>query len=190
MQSDKRDDGDGVPYQIQYRIRPNPSSETKLWVEDTGRWFAGPDGRPLRAHGVMRVINERYEHECRLNFLAHNDGLTGRTEPPPSHRGSRRYAGRCDPLSLILRIPAGGDRQSGAHQRVLRFRRHRSGSSPRSPSACTPGCAAKIRSAASPAASSAWFYAIARRTTWRPPPGGFWPRCAMTWCRPAPGQSQ
>ncbi|MGA8612725.1 MAG: EAL domain-containing protein [Xanthobacteraceae bacterium] len=77
MQSDKRDDGHGVPYQIQYRIRPDPTSETKLWVEDSGRWFAGPDGRPLRAHGVMRVINERYEHECRLNFLAHNDGLTG-----------------------------------------------------------------------------------------------------------------
>jgi diguanylate cyclase (GGDEF)-like protein len=77
MQSDKRDDGHGVPYQIQYRVRPNPASETKLWVEDTGRWFAGLDGRPLRAHGVMRVINERHEHESRLNFLAHNDGLTG-----------------------------------------------------------------------------------------------------------------
>jgi diguanylate cyclase (GGDEF)-like protein len=77
MQSDKRDDGQGVPYQIQYRIRPNPTAETKLWVEDTGRWFAGSDGRPSRAHGVMRVINERYEHESRLNFLAHNDGLTG-----------------------------------------------------------------------------------------------------------------
>ncbi len=77
MQSDKRDEGVGVPYQIQYRLRPNPASETRLWVEDTGRWFAGPDGRPFRAHGVMRVINERYEHESRLNFLAHNDGLTG-----------------------------------------------------------------------------------------------------------------
>jgi diguanylate cyclase (GGDEF)-like protein len=77
MQSDKRDDGQGVAYQIQYRIRPNPTAETKLWVEDTGRWFADSDGRPSRAHGVIRVINERYEHESRLNFLAHNDGLTG-----------------------------------------------------------------------------------------------------------------
>jgi diguanylate cyclase (GGDEF)-like protein len=77
MHSDRRDDGHGVPYQIQYRIRPNPASETRLWVEDIGRWFAGPDGRPLRAHGIIRVINERYEHERRLNFLAHNDGLTG-----------------------------------------------------------------------------------------------------------------
>jgi len=77
MQSDKRDDGHGVPYQIQYAIRPLPGSDTKLWVEDTGRWFAGRDGRPARAHGVLRVINERYEHERRLSYLARNDGLTG-----------------------------------------------------------------------------------------------------------------
>jgi diguanylate cyclase (GGDEF)-like protein len=29
------------------------------WIEDTGRWFAGPDGRPRRAHGVMRLIDSR-----------------------------------------------------------------------------------------------------------------------------------
>ncbi len=75
--SDKRDDGHGVAYEIQYRIRPDPASETKLWVEDSGRWFAGPDGRPARAQGVLRVINERYEHERRLTFLARHDGLTG-----------------------------------------------------------------------------------------------------------------
>jgi diguanylate cyclase (GGDEF)-like protein len=77
MQSDKRDDGCGVAYQIQYALRPEPGSETRLWVEDTGRWFAGADGRPLRAHGVIRVINERFEHEQRLTFLARHDGLTG-----------------------------------------------------------------------------------------------------------------
>ncbi len=77
MQSDKRDEGHGVAYQIQYALRPNAGSETRLWVEDTGRWFAGTDGRPLRAHGVLRVINERYEHERRLTFLARYDGLTG-----------------------------------------------------------------------------------------------------------------
>jgi diguanylate cyclase (GGDEF)-like protein len=76
-QSDKRDEGRGVAYQIQYGIRPDPASATRLWVEDTGRWFAGPDGRALRAHGVLRVINERYEHERRLTFLACCDGLTG-----------------------------------------------------------------------------------------------------------------
>src|ERR1700722_17872930 len=77
MQSDKRDEGHGVAYQIQYCLRPNPASETKLWVEDTGRWFVGPEGKPLRAHGVLRVINERYEHERQLTFLARCDGLTG-----------------------------------------------------------------------------------------------------------------
>ncbi len=77
MQSDKRDDGHGVAYQIQYGIRPDANSETRLWVEDTGRWFVGPAGKPVRAHGVIRVINERYEHERRLTFLARCDGLTG-----------------------------------------------------------------------------------------------------------------
>ena len=77
MRSDKRDDGRGVPYQIQYCILPDPASETKLWVEDTGRWFAGRDGRPARAHGVLRIINERYEQERQLTYLARHDGLTG-----------------------------------------------------------------------------------------------------------------
>jgi diguanylate cyclase (GGDEF)-like protein len=77
MQSDKHDDGHGVAYQIQYCIRPDPASETKLWVEDTGRWFVGPEGKPFRAHGILRVINERYEHERRLTYLARYDGLTG-----------------------------------------------------------------------------------------------------------------
>jgi diguanylate cyclase (GGDEF)-like protein len=76
-QSEKRDEGHGVAYQIQYGIRPDPASATKLWVEDTGRWFIGPEGRPFRAHGVLRVINERYEHERRLTYLASYDGLTG-----------------------------------------------------------------------------------------------------------------
>jgi diguanylate cyclase (GGDEF)-like protein len=77
MQSQKRDGGHGVAYQIQYCIRPDPATDTKLWVEDAGRWFAGADRKPLRAHGIVRVINERYEHVRRLTFLARCDGLTG-----------------------------------------------------------------------------------------------------------------
>jgi diguanylate cyclase (GGDEF)-like protein len=76
-QSEQRDGGRGVSYRIQYGIRPQPGVDTVLWLEDTGRWFAGADGKPTRAHGVVRVINERYENEHRLNHLARYDSLTG-----------------------------------------------------------------------------------------------------------------
>ena len=77
VKSEQRDEGRGVGYHIQYCIRPDPAAETRLWVEDIGRWFAGPDGKPARAHGTVRVINERYERERRLNYLARHDDLTG-----------------------------------------------------------------------------------------------------------------
>ena len=77
MRSDQHDGGRGVSYRIQYCIRPEPGSDQALWIEDTGRWFAGPDGKPVRAHGVVRAINERHESERRLNYLARYDSLTG-----------------------------------------------------------------------------------------------------------------
>jgi diguanylate cyclase (GGDEF)-like protein len=82
MRSEQRDGGRGVSYRIQYCIRPDAGSDKKLWIEDTGRWFAGPDGKPARAHGVVRVINERYESERRLNYLARYDSLTGELNRP------------------------------------------------------------------------------------------------------------
>ena len=54
-----------------------PPAAASLWLEDTGRWFAGPDGKPARAHGVVRVINERHDREQRLAYLSHFDELTG-----------------------------------------------------------------------------------------------------------------
>ena len=77
MLGDRRDSGSGVPYQMEYRIRPDPNSDATLWIEDAGRWFAGPDGKPARAQGILRVINERHERESRLAYLAHHDELTG-----------------------------------------------------------------------------------------------------------------
>ena len=75
MRASAPDAGAGVPYQVQYALRAG--GERPLWIEDTGRWFAGADGRPLRAHGVVRVINERHEREQRLAFLSRFDALTG-----------------------------------------------------------------------------------------------------------------
>ncbi len=77
MKSTQKDDGSGVPYQIQYCFRPSADSHLRFWLEDTGRWFAGPDGAPVRAQGTVRVINDRREREQRLAFLAQCDGLTG-----------------------------------------------------------------------------------------------------------------
>jgi diguanylate cyclase (GGDEF)-like protein len=77
MQTAGRDCGAGIPYQTEYCLQTGPDGATKLWVEDSGRWFAGPDGRPARAHGVVRVVNERHDHEQRLSYLSRFDGLTG-----------------------------------------------------------------------------------------------------------------
>ena len=78
-----RDDGQGVPYSVQYAL----SGETlqngaDLWIEETGRWFsdgksAKSAGRPVRAHGVMRVVNERRLVEERMDRLSRFDTLTG-----------------------------------------------------------------------------------------------------------------
>lgn len=70
------DSGSGVPYQLSYAIRPAHRKEP-IWVEDTGRWFAGPNGKPSRAAGIVRVITERYLREQRLAGLSATDPLTG-----------------------------------------------------------------------------------------------------------------
>lgn len=77
MLSGDIDRGHGVPYSVQYCLRVGGEPEDRHWVEDSGRWFAGPDGRPARAHGVVRVINERRAHQDRLAYLSRFDGLTG-----------------------------------------------------------------------------------------------------------------
>jgi diguanylate cyclase (GGDEF)-like protein len=76
MHSTHRDEGHGVPYQVEYCMRIG-SEPTRIWFEDTGRWFGGGDGRPARAHGVIRVINERHAQQERLAFLSRYDALTG-----------------------------------------------------------------------------------------------------------------
>ncbi|WEK50932.1 MAG: EAL domain-containing protein [Candidatus Kaistia colombiensis] len=71
------DDGDGVPYQIEYALRPAGAKGPTLWVEDTGRWYADGGSEAIRAEGVLRVINERHAREQRLAFLSRHDDVTG-----------------------------------------------------------------------------------------------------------------
>jgi diguanylate cyclase (GGDEF)-like protein len=58
--SDASDLGTGVPYHVTYALVLEPGDRApRTWIEDTGRWFAGPDQRPARAHGVIRVVADR-----------------------------------------------------------------------------------------------------------------------------------
>jgi diguanylate cyclase (GGDEF)-like protein len=66
----------GSPYRIEYGVRSS-ISEPVLWIEETGCWFAGRDGRPARAQGIMRVNNERHAHDEQLLKLSRHDPLTG-----------------------------------------------------------------------------------------------------------------
>jgi diguanylate cyclase (GGDEF)-like protein len=77
MDAGGRDYGAGVPYQTEYCLMTGPAGATPLWVEDNGRWFAGPDGRPARAHGVVRAVTERHQNEQQLTYLSRFDRLTG-----------------------------------------------------------------------------------------------------------------
>jgi len=72
----EKDVGEGVAYQVQYAFKRGDNAQ-KAWLEDTGRWFAGPDGKPARAHGVVRVITARHDRDRKLVQLAHYDPLTG-----------------------------------------------------------------------------------------------------------------
>jgi diguanylate cyclase (GGDEF)-like protein len=68
--------GDAVPYRIEYGVRATTSAPV-LWIEESGCWFAGADGRPARAQGIVRVDNERHARDEQLVRLARHDPLTG-----------------------------------------------------------------------------------------------------------------
>jgi len=68
----------GVPYRLQYRLRPNgPRSEREIRVEDQGRWWPGADGHAARARGVIRVIDDEYLEQQRQLVRNDFDELTG-----------------------------------------------------------------------------------------------------------------
>ncbi|WP_298279245.1 bifunctional diguanylate cyclase/phosphodiesterase [uncultured Bradyrhizobium sp.] len=67
--------GEGVPYRIEYGVRAVTSAPV-TWIEETGCWFAGADGRPARAEGVVRINNERHARDEQLLKLSRHDPLT------------------------------------------------------------------------------------------------------------------
>jgi diguanylate cyclase (GGDEF)-like protein len=68
--------GEGTPYRIEYGVRTSISAPV-LWIEETGCWFPGADGRPARSQGIVRVNNERHARDEQLLKLSRHDPLTG-----------------------------------------------------------------------------------------------------------------
>lgn len=78
MRTVYKDEGEGIPYQIEYLFRPDgKNGKISYWLEDTGRWYAGADGRPAEAFGIVRRIDDRHSRDQQLNFLGNCDPLTG-----------------------------------------------------------------------------------------------------------------
>lgn len=72
------DDGHGVPFQIEYKFRPEGRlGRAQIWLEDQGSWYGGKDGRPVEAYGTLRRIDARHQHDQHLSFLGNCDPLTG-----------------------------------------------------------------------------------------------------------------
>jgi len=76
MNNSAQDSGQGVHYQIEYGLRARMSVPV-VWVEETGRWFAGDDGKPAYVRGILRINNERHAHDEQLRKLSQRDPLTG-----------------------------------------------------------------------------------------------------------------
>jgi diguanylate cyclase (GGDEF)-like protein len=64
------DEGDGAPYRAHYSLLRKDGAITT--VEDIGRWFADRAGRPVRAHGVLRLVA--------------NNGISAEAKAPASVR--------------------------------------------------------------------------------------------------------
>lgn len=69
------DNGAGVPYELEYQLKDDTGA--LRWYEDRGRWYAGADGKPEIAIGVLRSIDERRGQAERIERLKTFDELTG-----------------------------------------------------------------------------------------------------------------
>lgn len=75
FESERRDQGTGVPFATRYLVNPAPG--LRFWIEDTGRWFANEQGRPRLVHGVCRRVLAPTSEEIALVTKRHFDPTTG-----------------------------------------------------------------------------------------------------------------
>lgn len=74
--ADRQDPGGGAQFEIEYPLSSGRRGE-RLWVQDRGRWKAGPDGAPQSVVGVVRRLGTRYETVANAAMLSRFDPLTG-----------------------------------------------------------------------------------------------------------------
>lgn len=78
------DTGGGVPFRTRYNL--NLPGGRRIAVEDSGRWYAGPDGHPVRAHGVVRVeacdasVMRMGDRSAFIDYIAGDVIETGRSK--------------------------------------------------------------------------------------------------------------
>lgn len=75
--SAERDFGQGVEYQLDYRMNSSKNERNGYWIEDKGKWFVGSNGLPESACGVMRIVDKRQNKEQELALYGTHDILTG-----------------------------------------------------------------------------------------------------------------
>ena len=146
--------GEGVPYRIEYGVRATTSVPV-IWIEETGCWFAGADGRPARAQGIVRINNERHARDEQLLKLSRHDPLTGELNRTHLIAALAEAIEEATRFRTVLRLHADRHRSSGAGQRRLRLRCRRRRDRRSRAGAFARGCAAATCSAGSPATSSA-----------------------------------
>lgn len=78
----EKDEGQGVAYQIYYCLTPDKRSNIRIWIEDTGRWFAPLGQKITQAHGVIRIITDLYQTIRQETLLSSLDTLTGTLTRP------------------------------------------------------------------------------------------------------------
>ncbi len=116
VSSGGRDAGQGVPYTAIYGlVRDQRASDPPVWIEDSGRWFAGAGDRPGHAHGIIRVVTERIEAERLLVASARLDEATGTftraylVEQLARQLSSNQRAPSSFAVLLIAIVPAAGE---------------------------------------------------------------------------------
>lgn len=77
-ENEKKPDESGCAYQCMYAVNPSKLKSGKIvWLEDIGRWYPGENGKPARAEGIVRIVNERRKREESLRRKSEIDELTG-----------------------------------------------------------------------------------------------------------------